>query len=358
MKAKEISFVQGIHKITILFKLFGLFPFSNKFFTIFYTFLSLTLGVAVLFSLFGVNSHFAENSYNHIVSFLVFIFRIIIPIISISHAFLTKAQLNRIFDMVNATDNDLIMILGNYRPFYRKHEQKVFTVVLCELILRTIFLANILINRDYNFFAYWMHCAHSIIVSRVRCIQTFFYADVINDRIMLIHQKLLQMQRRQRQTNRLKLYQEILSLRKIYSNLHQISLLANDCLGLSLFFSIISYAMDYVGNAWLVLYIVQKIQPTHALPSAVIGLLTLTIILLVMCHSCYRCEANVIYVLFLFFIASLQKETYHFRLVTPVISLVKSGTIHRTISLMKNFKNSFCKYIIKESFLQQIIFSR
>lgn len=137
-----------------------------------------------------------------------------------------------------------------------------------------------------------MHCLQSIIVSRIRCMQTFFYADVINERIMLIHEKLLEIETRRLRTN--KEYREILWLRKMYSKLHEISLLVNVCLGRSLFFLVISFCMDYVGNGWLIIRVVQKTRPLDVLGSAGIGLATLTTALLLVCHSCDRCERNVI----------------------------------------------------------------
>lgn len=294
MKSKE--FVKEVGEITFLFQLFGLFPFSNNCFTKFYTFLSLAIGLGVIISLFGVNSNYAENSYKHVVSFLVFILRVLIPLVSISHTFITKRQQNEIFNIVNTTDNNLIryklLMTIDYKTSCRKHKNKVLIFLVSDFLMRTLFIANILISKDYNFFVYWMHCLQSIILSRVRCIQTFFYADVINERIMLIHEKLLQIQRKQLRTYNV-VYQEILWLREIYSNLHEISLLVNDCLGWSLCFLIISYAMDYVGNAWLILDMVQKLKTIEALPSALIGLSTLTVIFLLVCHSCERCERNV-----------------------------------------------------------------
>ncbi len=220
----------------------------------------------------------------------------------IAQVYLTRSEQEKIFLILDKIDEAFERNFAkniNYKRMRVKYLMNFFTPILSLATIRIFFVHHLMYHKDANFRFYWFHCVQSLFVSRVRCIQVAFYANLVNDRIQWIHSELVRIG----QCKHL-LPSKIVFLRQIYAMLYDVSVLMNKSFGWSLLVITISYFVDYVGNSYMYFLVIENILSVSDEISSSVGLVTTSIAFFTLCYSCGRCADNVS------FISQERLETY------------------------------------------------
>lgn len=284
----------GMKSIILIFQILALHPLPNGIINTIFAIASFSVGFWMLISLLVVSPVFVSGSLRVFMGHIVFIIRAIVPMLIIAQVYLSRAEITQIFTMLNKVDKTFEKNFSkniNYKRLQIKYFVSFFSPALSLAVVRLYFVYHLMHLEYKDFRFYWFHCVQSLLVSRVRCLQTAFYADLINDRILWIHQELAQIG--QKHLSRRTLQAKILFLRQIYSMLYDISMMINRSFGWSLLVITISYFVDSVGNSYMYLLVILEILPKQNETSAIVGFVSTSIALLTLCYSCGRCADNV-----------------------------------------------------------------
>lgn len=329
----------GMKPIFIIFQVLALYPLPNQTIYTIFTIASFTVGFWMLLSLLVISPVFVKGSLRVFMGHIVFILRAILPMVVIAQVYFTRTEQKRIFVILNEVDEAFEKKFSkciNYKRLRIKYFVSFFLPTLTLAIIRTYFIYHLMYHKDANFRFYWFHCVQSLFVSRIRCIQTAFYANLINDRIQWIHQELAKTMQRESLSRR-NLQIKIVNLRQIYAMIYDISMLINKSFGWSLLVINISYFVDYVGCSYQYLLVIQGILPMDNGKSALVGLISTSIAFITLCYSCGRCAANVSVLLQNYItklvhtvgnLKSVSRKQYHSITTTTYRYCRKAGTLH------------------------------
>lgn len=286
----------GMKPIFIVLQILALYPLPNRIIYAIFTFSSFCVGFWMLMSLLVISPIYVSGTLRAFMGHIVFILRAILPMLIIAQVYFTRTVHLQIFTILNEVDEMFVKIFSktiNYKRLQRKYSVWFFTPTTALAIIRIYYVYHLMHHKDANFRFFWFHCVQSLLVSRVRCIQTAFYADLINDRIKWIHEVLQTIVVQRNHLSQRELQTKIVFLRQIYSMIYDISILINKSFGWSLLFITISYFVDSVGNSYKYLLVFQLTLPIDDERSALVGLISTSIALITLCYSCGRCADNV-----------------------------------------------------------------
>lgn len=255
-KMKNI-FSEEMSAFVATFQVFSLFPFSsNPFANILlkiYSVINLT-GVAAVFCsaffLFPVLED--SNSLSLLVGGLVFNGLLITHLINILQAFTSRFDQMMIYQKLDEIDfmlQNQLLVNINYGRLRRKLFAKYFLICAILLAIHTASIVSVTING--LFFRYYLHLIVTISIIRIRCMQNMFYVDLIKEKLDLMNQKLEdlitknrdemafilfadKLQRFDKKDSKTTLYDQLMTLKKIYGKIWDVSNLINDCFGWSL----------------------------------------------------------------------------------------------------------------------------
>lgn len=288
------SVKEGLTPIFLVFQMFFLCPFSNW---IIYTILSIvsfSVGFWMLVSLLIISPVFVVGPLRIFMGHISFIVRAIAPMLIVTQAYVTHKEQENIFNILHDVDKSFkfnLMLTINYGKLRIKYLTKNALISLILILIRCYFLVHLMYHTDGDFRFYWFHCVQYLLVSKIRCIQTAFYGDILNDRIVLIHEKLAAIEKTKIHSQ--KILREIICLRKIYAMIYDVSELINYSFGWSMLVITVTFFVDFVTMSYLYLLVVQDIVATDNRIIALVGLVTTLIPLLNLCYSCGRCADNV-----------------------------------------------------------------
>ncbi|KAG4077281.1 hypothetical protein HA402_009910 [Bradysia odoriphaga] len=287
---------KGLRPILTIFQILALYPLPNHILNTLYAFASISVGAWMIISLLVISPLHVNGSMRVFMSYVVFIIRAILPMLIIAQAFFTRLEQTKIFKILSEIDKTFARNFAkniNYKRLRTKYLVSFFAPLLCLAVIRVYFVYHLIIyHSDAKFRFYWFHQVQSLIVSRVRCVQVAFYANLINDRIQWIHFELVQIIAQRRNVSQQKLQAKIIFLRQIYRMIYDVSALTNKSFGWSLLVITISYFVDSVGNCFKYLLVLEKTLPMSDEISSSVGLISTSITLITLCYSCGRCADN------------------------------------------------------------------
>lgn len=275
----------------------ALYPLSNRIIYGLFTIVSLSIGIWMLVSLLIISPILYNGSLHVFLGHVVFIVRIIVPIMVITQAYCTRWKQLQIFEILSKVDATFENGFGktiDYKTLRAKYLISFFAPVVTLAVIRIYFVYNLVVHStDTNFRFYWFHCVQSLLVSRTRCMQVAFYANLLNDRVVWLHHELREMLQQKHLSQRT-MQTKLVLLRQIYALIYDVSVLINESFGWSVLVIAISYFVDAVGNFYLICMVIQySSTPRSTRVSAGIGFFNPALTLMVLCYSCGRCANNV-----------------------------------------------------------------
>ncbi len=286
----------GMKPIFIVFQMLALYPLQNHVLYTIYTIASFSVGIWMLGSLHVVSPVTLNHTLRMFIGHLVFIIRAIVPMLIIAQVYLTRSEQEKIFSILDKIDEAFERNFAkniNYKRLRVKYLKRFFAPFLTVVIIRIYYVHHLMTKIDENFRFYWFHCVQSLIVSRIRCMQVGFYAILLNDRIEWIHEELVQIRRRKSLFSPTILEMKIVFLRQIYGMIYDVSVSVNKSVGWSLLVITISYFVDYVGNCYLLILLIEDVLPVIDEIGTSVGMVTSSIALVSLYHACGRCSDNV-----------------------------------------------------------------
>lgn len=182
-----------------------------------------------------------------------------------------------------------------FRQDFPYSEESTKLCVLSAILVSIIFTIKISIwiyTRFYNSILNYYFCSmYSSWITRLRLLQVLFFVYLLQNRLKLVNEKLLDI----RMYGRISTYDELLQLKYIYGNLHDINELINMTFGTSLLIIVTQNFVDFTSNCyWIFLIIESSSLKIDVLIICIILLIPNAIILGTLCFYCSTCFQQVL----------------------------------------------------------------
>ena len=189
-------FSEELSGFVTIFQFFATFPstgnpLGNVLLKI-YSLLNLFGIVCIFVSAFFIN-HVLEdnNSLSLLVGGLVFCGLLLCHSINVLQAYLSRNEQQMIyqkFDEIDYLLQNQLLVNIKYQDLRRKFYGKFLIVALILFTIHCASIVSVIMNKVL--LRYYLHLIIPVTIIRIRCMQNMFYVDLINEKLMLMNQKL------------------------------------------------------------------------------------------------------------------------------------------------------------------------
>lgn len=276
--SRQKEFFREIRSFVVFFLIFGLWPtWKNskyRILLIIYSIFSIFLVFCIFISAVYINNVLNDNqqlstavSYSFLLSNLATHFIIVVQ------SLFYRNELARLVNKMGFVDclfSKKLQIHISYAKEKRAIWIRVLTILGILFFIKS-FLSLHLHLRD-EFGSFWFHCLYSIFIMRIRCFQVLFFVFILNARLNLLNQKLKEILvvRGLNRENSMRcssvsdmknvifvldavtpkqtIYDRLLKVKQIYSELYEICELINMTFGWSLLAIVTQCFIDFTSN--------------------------------------------------------------------------------------------------------------
>ncbi|CAO1377222.1 unnamed protein product [Diamesa hyperborea] len=310
-------FSEELSGFVTIFQFFATFPstgnpLGNVLLKI-YSLLNLFGIVCIFVSAFFIN-HVLEdnNSLSLLVGGLVFCGLLLCHGINVLQAYLSRNEQQMIyqkFDEIDYLLQNQLLVNIKYQDLRRKFYGKFLIVALILFTIHCASIVSVIMNKVL--LRYYLHLIIPVTIIRIRCMQNMFYVDLINEKLMLMNQKLedivhknrdkmsfilfadkLQNFDNKRDIKKQSLYDTILVLKQVYGKIWDISNCINDSFGWSLLAIVTQYFIEFTSNGYWLFLALENVLDDSIATQSLCSIFPIVIILTLLAFSCYRCSEN------------------------------------------------------------------
>lgn len=275
---KQRIFSKEIHIFVVFSLIFGLWPSwkGSKYESLLaiYSIFSISIVFYIFISAIFINKILDDNTLSIVVDFSLVMSILATHFIIILQAFFHRRKLLQITNKFTYVDRLFNEKLFTYIP-YKKEKRSIWiriSILLGVLVIMKIVLILRLHYRN-EFGSFWYHCLYSILIMRLRCCQLLFLIFSLQTRLNLLSDKLKEILVARSSlytgntiewhlvfniTNVISIldispikhavHDQLLDMKHIYGELHEICELINDIFGWYLLAIITQCFIDFTSN--------------------------------------------------------------------------------------------------------------